>query len=100
MTRYIATGAKRRLWAPLMAGFAVAGLLLLGAGIGSARADDRHEREFYRHQERHGHWDGGYYRAPPVVYGRAYAAPGYYPPPVVYGPGIGLSLPGINVNIR
>ncbi|MEJ0067548.1 MAG: hypothetical protein WDO24_00970 [Pseudomonadota bacterium] len=99
MTWFIDTTSKRRLPAKLAAGFAVATLLVLGAGVGSARAEDH--RGGYRHEERggHGHWNSGYYRAPPVVYGGGYA-PGYYPPPVVYGPGIGLSLPGINLNIR
>jgi hypothetical protein len=33
-----------------------------------------------------------------------YAAPvggyGYYPPPVVYGPAIGITLPGVSIGIR
>ena len=50
------------------------------------------------------------YRAPPVVYGSRYHngyygsgyynAPYYYPPPVVYGPGIGISLPFVSIGIR
>jgi len=97
MTRFNDTKSKRRLPAKLAAGLAVATLLVLGAGVGSARAEDHHGWE--RHDNRHyGRWNGGYYAAPPVVYGGY--APGYYPPPVVYGPGIGISLPGINLNIR
>ena len=98
MTWFIDTPSKRRLPAKLAAGFAVATLLVLGAGVGvgSARADDRDHRG--GDHRGYGHWNGGYYRAPPVVYGGY--APGYYPPPVVYGPGIGVSLPGINLNIR
>jgi hypothetical protein len=66
------------------AAIVLAATVALGAGVASARDD---------HHWDHGHpgWGGGYYRAPPVVYG----APYYAPPPVVYGPGIGL-----NINIR
>jgi hypothetical protein len=87
--------SKRRLTETLTAAFAIAALLVVGAGVGTARADDRYHHD--RHWEHHDpHW-GGYYRAPPVVYG----APGYYaPPPVVYSPGISVGLPGINLNIR
>ncbi len=35
--------------------------------------------------------NGGYYRAPPVVY-QQYGAPGYYAPPLVYGSGLNLNL--------
>jgi hypothetical protein len=97
MTWFIDTPSKRRLPAKFAAGLAVATLLVLGAGVGSARAEDHRGND--RHDGRgYGHWNGGYYRAPPVVYGGY--APGYYAPPVVYGPGIGVSLPGINLNIR
>jgi hypothetical protein len=49
-------------------------------------------------------WNGGYYHAPPVVYGSPYGSsyygsPYYYPPPVIY-PGIGISLPGVGISIR
>jgi hypothetical protein len=98
----IDTTSKRRLSAKLAAGLAISVLLFLGAGIGTARADDDHRgRGGWERQENHhenGHWTGGYYRAPPVVY----AAPGYYAPPpaVYYGSGIGVTLPGINLNFR
>jgi hypothetical protein len=102
MTWFIDTTSKRRLPAKFAAGLAVATLLVLGVGVASARADDRDHRGGERHEERgHGGWNGGYYRAPPVVYG-GYGgyAPGYYAPPVVYGPGVGIALPGINLNFR
>jgi len=97
----IDTKSKRRLSAKLVAGLAIAAVLALGAGIGSARAEDRDHHDDYRrgHYEHHeAHWNGGYYRAPPVVY----ADPGYYraPPPVYYGSGVGISLPGVNFNFR
>jgi hypothetical protein len=57
------------------------------------------------------YYNGGYYRAPPVVYGAPYGgayygspyyngSPYYYPPPVLYGPSIGISLPFIGIGIR
>jgi hypothetical protein len=75
----------------------VSALLALGTLAAPASADwDGHHRG-YNH-----HWNGGYYRSPPVVYGSPYhqshyGSP-YYAPPVVYGPGI--SLPGLNIGIR
>ena len=104
MTWLIGTTSKRRLPAKLAAGLALGALLVVAAGVGPARADDRDRRGDERHDERgrydhdHDGWNGGYYRAPPVVYGGY--APGYYAPPVVYGPGIGINLPGINLNFR
>jgi hypothetical protein len=65
----------------------------LTALAGSAAAEDRrdeHRNQRDNREYRH-NWNGGYYRSPPVFYG----SPNYYPPPVVYGPGIGL-----NFNIR
>jgi len=57
----------------------------------------------YHHH--HHNWNGGYYPAPPVVYGFPYGASYlwlayYYPPPVVYGPSVGVALPGLNIGIR
>jgi len=45
----------------------------------------------------HRGWNGGYYRAPPIIYGSPYGssyygAPRYYPPPVIYGPPLGFSF--------
>ena len=45
------------------------------------------------HNWHHG-WSGGYWGAPPVVYGSPYGY-GYYPPP-----GVGISLPGVSIGIR
>lgn len=102
MTRIIDTKSKRRRPAKLAAGFALAAVLALGAFAGSARAEDRDggHRGWERHGYNHG-WNGGYYRAPPLVYGSPYyGSPYYYPPPVVYGRGIGISLPGVDIGIR
>ena len=56
------------------------------------------------HREYHHNWSGGYYRAPPLVYGSQYrssyyGAPYYYPP-AVYGPGFGMWLPGAGIGMR
>jgi hypothetical protein len=100
MTRIIDTTSPRRLSATLAAGLAISALLALGTFTGSAEA-----RGYYHY------YNGGYYRAPPIVYGSPYrggyygspyygGSPYYYPPPVIYGPGIGISLPFVNLNIR
>ena len=85
-------------------------MLAIGAGFGagSAGAQPRHggHRSFHgghggyhgphREYRGHGGWTGGYYGAPPVVYGYPYDDPyyypDYYPPPVVYGPGLSLNF--------
>jgi hypothetical protein len=100
MTRIIDTTPPRRLPAKLVAGLAISATLALGTFAGSAAARPYHH-----------YYNGGYYRAPPVVYGSRYrgayygspyygGSPYYYPPPVVYGPGIGINLPFIGINIR
>jgi hypothetical protein len=102
MTRNIDAKSNRRLPAKLAAGIAISALLVVGAFVASAGADE------HRGNYRGGYYGpgysgccwGGYYVAPPVVYGSPYyAAPYYAPPPVVYGPGIGIALPGVNINI-
>ncbi len=100
MTCNIDTKSKRRRSAKLAAGIAISAVLALGTFAAPASADwDGH----HRHREHHG-WDGGYYRAPPVVYGSPYRSnyygSPYYSPPVVYAPGFGVSLPGISIGIR
>jgi hypothetical protein len=82
------------------AGIAIAALLALGSFAAPANA----ERDGDNRGENH-NWNGGYYNAPPVVYGSPYGSSyygysPYYAPPVVYGPGVGVSLPGINIGIR
>jgi hypothetical protein len=96
MTYTIDTTSKRRLPAKLAAGFTIVALLALGTFAGSAEAQYRHQNHYY---------NGGYYRAPPMVYGSPYGNgyygnPYYYPPPVVYGPSIGINLGGIGIGIR
>lgn len=97
MTRIIDITSKPRLSAKLAGGIAISALLVLGAFATPASADDWHG-------DHRGAYYGGYYNAPPVVYGSAYGngyyGSPYYAPPVVYGPGVGVSLPGINIGIR
>ena len=81
-------------------GLAILSLIMVGMFATSAFAEERHDahRPPEHRQERHGDW--GNDRAPPIVYGDpGYYRP-YYAPPVVYGPGIGIVLPGIGINIR
>jgi hypothetical protein len=90
MTSINGSKMKRRLSACLAAGAILSATFALAAFSGSAFADDHRDRGGRRDDHRGGGWGGGYYRAPPVVYGSP-----YYAPPVVYGPGF-----GINLNIR
>jgi len=99
MTCIINTPSKRRLSAKLAAGVVISAMLGLGTFAAPANADwDGHDRDQYN-------WNGGYYQAPPVVYGSSYGssyygyAPAYYPP-VVYGPSVGINLPGFSIGIR
>jgi hypothetical protein len=101
MTYIINRTSKRRLSVKLVAGVVVSAVLALGAYAAPANADEWHGH----HRGEHGSWNGGYYQAPPVVYGSPYGgsyygyAPSYYPP-AVYSPGIGINLPGLNIGIR
>ena len=81
----IITTSKRRFSAAVAAGVILAATLGLGGFAGSASAEER-GRE-HRDND-HRDWNGGYYRAPPVVYG----APYYYAPPVIYGPGLSIHI--------
>lgn len=105
MTWIIDSEARGRLSAKLAAGLVISAMLALGTFAGSASAEERRgEQRRSEHREYHHYSNRGYYRAPPVVYGSQYGnsyygAP-YYPPPVVYGPGIGINLPGVSIGVR
>ena len=91
MTWIIDTKSRGRLSAKLAAGFGICAMLALGTFAVPANADWDGNHGGYHHD-----WNGGYYRAPPVVYGSPYGSsyygsPYYYPPPVIY-PGIGFSI--------
>ena len=90
MTWFNKAGAAR-----LMAGIAVSAVVAFGMTAGTAQARWEHHDEYEHggHEWHHG-WSGGYYRAPPVVYGDPYSY-GYYPPP-----GVGIRLPGVSIGIR
>jgi hypothetical protein len=97
MTCITNIASKRRLSPKLAAVAVVSAVLALGTFAVPASADwDGHHRG-YDH-----HWNGGYYRSPPMVYGspygQSYYGSPYYAPPVVYGRGIGL--PGLSIGIR
>jgi hypothetical protein len=100
MTEIITTTTKRRTSIKYGAGLAISALLDVGAFASPANA----EWDGYNRGREH-NWNGGYYNAPPVVYGSPYGSSyygnsPYYAPPVVYGPGVGISLPFVNLNIR
>jgi hypothetical protein len=99
MTQLTNTRSKRRLSWKLTGGLAISALLALGTFGTPASADWNSDHGGYHHN-----WNGGYYHAPPVVYGspyrNGYYGSPYYAPPVVYGPGFGVSLPGVNIGIR
>ena len=99
MTRSIDTTSKHRLSARLAAGIAISAMLALGTFAAPASADWNGDYRGGYHN-----WNGGYYAAPPVVYGSPYGngyyGSPYYAPPVVYGPGIGINLGGIGIGIR
>jgi hypothetical protein len=98
MTWIIDTTSKPRRSATLAAGIAISAMLAVGTFAAPASADWDGNRGY------HHYYNGGYYRAPPVVYGSPYGGSyygsPYYSPPVVYGPGIGIGLPGISIGIR
>ena len=101
MTQIAYSIRKYRPSANVAAGFAISAVLTLGAFAVPANAESygRHHDRDYNH-----YYNGGYYAAPPVVYGSPYGGTyygsPYYPPPVVYAPGIGLNVGGVGIGIR
>ena len=79
---------KYRFSAKLLVRLVAALLLVSTALVGTASADWHGHRGGGGHGGRGGWGGGGYY------------APGYYPPPVVYGPSIGIALPGVSIGIQ
>jgi len=85
--------SQRLLSATVATGLAFSAMLVLGTVATPAHAEDHHDR---RGDDRRGDYGSrGYYNPPPIVYGSP-----YYAPPVVYGPGIGIVLPGVAIGIR
>lgn len=93
MTWINETKPRYRFSTKLAAALALSAMLSLGTFAVPAYADgDGDGNRDYRQN-----WNGGYYEAPPVVYGSPYGggyygSPYYYPPPVVYGPSVGFSF--------
>jgi hypothetical protein len=79
-------GRRSACW--LAVGTVLAATISFSAVTAIARDDDRRDWRHDRDRDVHRDWHGGYYAAPPVVYGTPY----YYPPPVVVSPGLGLSI--------
>jgi hypothetical protein len=96
------TKSKFRRSARIAGGLAFCGVIALGAFAPMAGADERGggERHDNDRGDQRGWSSGGYYVAPPVVYGSPYYQPYYAPPPIVYGPSVGVFLPGINIGIH
>jgi hypothetical protein len=85
----------------------VAVAITLVGGIGyavlSAHAEERHDNrrvEEHRDYRAHRGYGGGYYNAPPIIYDSPCGYYGNCAPPVIYGPGVGIMLPGIMLNIH
>ena len=99
MTCISGINSKRTLPAKLAAGLALSAFLVLGSFVASADAQPRRDEHRDDRGRGGGGWahGGGYYVAPPVVYGAPYA---YAPPPVVYGPAVGVFLPGVTIAIQ
>ncbi|HTZ37921.1 MAG TPA: hypothetical protein VMB84_17960 [Stellaceae bacterium] len=82
----------RTRFARLIAGVAASALFGVVLAGGPAYAHWDHPEHNW-HGYHHG-WSGGYWGAPPVVYGDPYAY-GYYPPP-----GVGINIGGVHIGIR
>jgi hypothetical protein len=97
MACVIKTASKRHVSGKSTAKLALTALILLGTFAATAGAQGRRdEGRRDDHRADHRNWNGGYYLAPPVVYGEPY----YAPPPVIYGPAVGIVLPGIAIGIQ
>jgi hypothetical protein len=79
--------------ARLVAGIALGAVVVLGIASSPAQANWG-DRDWHHGGGWHAGWSGGYYGAPPVVYGDPYAY-GYYPPP-----GVGINVGGVGIGIR
>ena len=79
--------------ARLAAGIVVSAIVAFGMTAGTAQARWEHQDEHGGRGYHHG-WSGGYWGAPPVVYGDPYSY-GYYPPP-----GVGINVGGVHIGIR
>ncbi len=100
MTSIIAKRPERRGSVRLATGVAIAAFLVLGTLAAPAGAEEHHRGggwDHHRGDRGHEGWNRGYYRPPVVDY---YGGPYYAPPPVVYGPSVGIYLPGLSIGVR
>jgi hypothetical protein len=96
---------RRRSAAMLAAGAFVSALLSFGALAAPAHADEfPNGVRLWQPYDNRGPDKGGviYFVAPPpLAYATPYTGtPSSYPPPRFYGPGLGLSLPGISIGVQ
>ena len=107
MNRRIDPSPKhRRSTAMLAAGLLISAGLSFGAFVAQARADEfPNGVRLVQPYDSQGRPDKGgiiYFVAPPpLAYATPYTGtPSAYPPPRFYGPGIGLSLPGVSIGVQ
>src|SRR5258708_4380957 len=106
MNRLIETSPKRRSTAMLAAGLFISAGLSVGAFVAQASADEfPNGVRLLQPYDSQGRPDKGgiiYFVAPPpLAYATPYTGtPSAYPPPRFYGPGIGLSLPGVSIRFQ
>jgi hypothetical protein len=72
----------------------IAASVVVALTIAASPAQAHWGNRDWHHDGWHNGWSGGYWHAPPVVYGDPYAY-GYYPPP-----GVGINLGGVHIGIR
>ena len=95
-------GSPNSVWTAAIA--AIVALSVGGAALSAHAEERRDDRRGGDHRDDRDHrgyrgYGGGYYNPPPVVYGSP-CGWGGCPPPLVYGPGVGIVLPNIMLNIR
>jgi hypothetical protein len=92
MTRIIDSRPTRCLSPRLAVGLALAAVFSTSSIVGTASAQPHWNGNHNTNQN----WNGGYYHAPPVVYGspydHSYYGTPYNRPPIVCGPGVGINI--------
>jgi hypothetical protein len=105
MTYVIETRSKGRRAATYAAGLAISSLLSLGTFVPSASADE-YQTDIHSWDRNddlgNSRWGGIHYVVPaPADYSAPFTGtPSSYPLRVFHGPGVAISLPGINIGIQ